>query len=139
MDFILAALAGSLIALHWGIYTRLSDGKLLTKNLQVHAIGSPQARYLDKLFRNLIGASILFLTVIAVILVFIPIMYKVRGGLFALPVIWTMVIAMFVTFVEMFAINRAGWFRMEMLVKRAMVLNVISTVATLGIFYNAFF
>ena len=139
MDVILIGLAASLFALQWGIYTRLTDAKSLVKNLQVHAVGSPQARYLDRLFRNLIGVSILFVTVIGVILLFIAIMYKIHSGLLALPVIWTMVIGILITFIEMFAINRAGWFRMEMLVKRAMTLNTLSAVATLGIVYNAFF
>lgn len=139
MDIILATLAASLLMLNWGIYTRLTDARVLAKSLQVQLTGSLQSRYLDRLYRNLISVSVLFVVVIVVILIFLPIMYKVKGGLWAVPLLWFTQACLLVTFAEMFLINRAGWFRQELLLKRARVFNAISAALTLGIFCTAFF
>ena len=140
MDWILLALAIALLALNWGIYTRLTDSHELSKNLQLQVTGSGQERYLSKMFRNLISTASVFATVIVVILIFLPIMYNMGRGWIALPYLFTFLftLATLTTFAEIFLISSKGKFRLELLVKRAKVFNTLGAITACGFLYNAF-
>ena len=140
MDWILLALAIALLALNWGIYTRLTDSHVLSKNLQLQVTGSGQERYLSKMFRNLISTASVFAVVIVVILIFLPIMYNMGRGWIRLSYLFTFffTLAVLTTFAEMFLIQARGKFRLELLVRRAKIFNVLSAVFACGFLFNVF-
>lgn len=140
MDWILLIMVIALLLLNWGIYTRLTDGSELSKNLQLHSYGSSQERYLSKMFKNLISTASVFAVVIVVILIFLPIMYNMGRGWIGFPYLFTFffTLALLTTFAEMFLILARGKFRLQMLVKRAKVFNVLSAIFACGFLYNVF-
>lgn len=140
MDWILLIMAIALLLLNWGIYTRLTDSKELSKNLQLHPYGSSQERYFSKMFKNLISTASVFAVVIVVILIFLPIMYNMGRGWIGFPYLFTFffTLALLVTFAEMFLIHARGKFRLELLVNRAKVFNVLNAIVVCGFFYNVF-
>lgn len=140
MDWILLIMVIALLLLNWGIATRLTDSRELSKNLQLHSYGSNQERYLSKMFKNLISTASVFAVVIVVILIFLPIMYNMGRGWIGLPYLFTFffTLATLTTFAEMFLIHSRGKFRLELLVKRAKVFNILSAIFASGFLYNVF-
>jgi hypothetical protein len=72
MDYFLVAMTIALLLLNWGIYTRLTDGVEVSKNIQLQLTGSSQDRYLIKVLKNLIATASAFAIIILVILVLLP-------------------------------------------------------------------
>jgi hypothetical protein len=104
MDYFLVAMTIALLLLNWGIYTRLTDGVEVSKNIQLQLTGSSQDRYLIKVLKNLIATASAFAIIILVILVLLPIMYNLGRGWVRLPyiLVFFFTLAMVVNFAELY-------------------------------------
>jgi hypothetical protein len=140
MDYFLVAMTIALLLLNWGIYTRLTDGVEVSKNIQLQLTGSSQDRYLIKVLKNLIATASAFAIIILVILVLLPIMYNLGRGWVRLPyiLVFFFTLAMVVNFAELYCVGPHGAFRYELIVKRAKTFNVISATIACSFFLFAF-
>lgn len=137
-DFILIILTVALLFLNWGIYTRLSDAKGMTKNLQLQLVGSKESVYLVRLYKNMIASSCLFIVVIIAILMFLPVMYRLANGLALLPIVLILNFILLVVLGDQFVTARLLWRRSESYMSVAQTINGISALCTAMFLINAF-
>lgn len=140
MDWILLALTTALLALNWGIYTRLNDGIEVSKNIQLQLRGSSRDRYLIKVLKNLVSTAAVFALMIIVILVVLPIMYNLGRGWVRLPYLFIFFFtsAVLIVIADLYWIGPHGAFRYELIVRRAKTFNIIAAVITCSLFLFTF-
>lgn len=139
MDFILIGLTLSLLALNWGIYTRLTDASGVVDSLEAQTLGSKQEVYLSKVLSNLIASSVLFTVVIVVIMIYLPVIYSIKGGLLTYPFAYLPITLSFVNFAEMYLVSRpTARIKMSLMIKRAQYYNTALVILTTCYLYNAF-